>query len=182
MRSLTGWLTKCLPLVAWSGWLSNEGLPARVLARGWLERGRCTNDLKQECPRGPIHESWEVLMSVIIGVDPHKATHTVVAIDKAETEFARARVRATRKQVQQLLRWAEPLVERTWAVESAGGPVDDGPLTRARALAERGLDSKRILLGMKHRARSADRRSAGPPADHRRLDASAAGAAALVGQ
>jgi hypothetical protein len=49
-------------------------------------------------------------MSVIIGVDPHKATHTAVAIDRNEAELARARVRSTRKQVPQLLRWAEPLV------------------------------------------------------------------------
>ena len=60
-------------------------------------------------------------MSVIIGVDPHKATHTVVAIDRTEVELGRARVRATCKQVPQLLRWAEPLGERTWAIESAGG-------------------------------------------------------------
>jgi transposase len=60
-------------------------------------------------------------MSVIIGVDPHKATHTAVAIDRREVELARARVRATRKQVPQLLHWAEPLGARTWAIESAGG-------------------------------------------------------------
>jgi transposase len=60
-------------------------------------------------------------MPIIIGVDPHKATHTAVAIDRSEAELARARVRATRKQVLQLLRWAEPLGKRTWAVESAGG-------------------------------------------------------------
>ena len=50
-------------------------------------------------------------MSVIIGVDPHKATHTAVAIDRSESELARAKVRATRKQVPQLLRWAESLGE-----------------------------------------------------------------------
>src|ERR671910_3457415 len=66
-------------------------------------------------------ETREVLISVIIGVDPHKATHTAVAIDRTEAELARARVRATRKQVPQLLRWAEPLGDRTWAIESAGG-------------------------------------------------------------
>jgi transposase len=60
-------------------------------------------------------------MSVIIGVDPHKATHTAVAIDRSEVELARARVRATRTQIPQLLRWAEPLGERAWAIESAGG-------------------------------------------------------------
>jgi transposase len=60
-------------------------------------------------------------MAVIIGVDPHKATHTAVAIDRDEAELGRARVRATRKQVPQLLHWAGPLGERTWAIESAGG-------------------------------------------------------------
>lgn len=60
-------------------------------------------------------------MSVIIGVDPHKATHTAVAVDCNEVELARARVRATRKQVPELLSWAEPLGQRTWAIESAGG-------------------------------------------------------------
>ena len=60
-------------------------------------------------------------MAVIIGVDPHKATHTAVAIDHLESEVARVRVRATRRQVPQLLDWAEPLGEHTWAIESAGG-------------------------------------------------------------
>jgi len=60
-------------------------------------------------------------MSVIIGVDPHKATHTAVAIDGTEVEVARARVRATCQQVPQLLDWAASLGERTWAIESADG-------------------------------------------------------------
>jgi transposase len=60
-------------------------------------------------------------MNVIIGVDPHKATHTAVAIDSIENELGRTRVRATRKQVSQLLAWAEPLGARTWAIESAAG-------------------------------------------------------------
>jgi transposase len=60
-------------------------------------------------------------MSVIIGVDPHKATHTAVALGQAEVELGRVQVRATRRQVAQLLSWAEPFVDRTWAIESAGG-------------------------------------------------------------
>jgi transposase len=63
----------------------------------------------------------EELMTVIIGVDPHKASHTAVAISGDERELASVKVRATRKQVAQLLAWAEPFGERTWAVESAGG-------------------------------------------------------------
>jgi hypothetical protein len=66
-------------------------------------------------------ETMGVLMTVIIGVDPHKASHTAVAIDRSESELDRTRVRATRKQASQLLAWAEPLGKRTWAIESAGG-------------------------------------------------------------
>jgi transposase len=60
-------------------------------------------------------------MAVIIGVDPHKASHTAVAIDDREGEVNRTRVRATRKQATQLLAWAERFGQRTWAIESAGG-------------------------------------------------------------
>ena len=52
-------------------------------------------------------------MTVIIGVDPHKASHTAVAIGHDERELDRTRVRATRKQVPQLLAWAEALGART---------------------------------------------------------------------
>ena len=60
-------------------------------------------------------------MDVIIGVDPHKATHTAVAIDANETELGWRQVRATSRQVELLLGWAEPFRERTWAIESANG-------------------------------------------------------------
>lgn len=60
-------------------------------------------------------------MTVIIGVDPHKATHTAVAICRDERELASITVRATKNQATRLLSWAEPLGPRTWAIESAGG-------------------------------------------------------------
>jgi Transposase len=60
-------------------------------------------------------------MTVTIGIDPHKATHTAVAIDGDEAELASITIRATRRQTHQLLRWAEPVEQRTWAIESAGG-------------------------------------------------------------
>jgi transposase len=60
-------------------------------------------------------------MTVIIGIDPHKASHTAVAIDRDERSLAETRVRATCQQTEKLLAWAEPLGPRTWAVESAGG-------------------------------------------------------------
>jgi transposase len=60
-------------------------------------------------------------VSVMIGVDPHKGSHTAVAIDEGEAELAKLRVRASRRQVDQLLAWAAPFEPRTWAVASAGG-------------------------------------------------------------
>ena len=60
-------------------------------------------------------------MAVMIGVDPHKGSHTAVAIDGDETQLAAVTVRATRRQVSELLRWAARFEERTWAIESAGG-------------------------------------------------------------
>jgi transposase len=61
-------------------------------------------------------------MTVIIGVDPHKSTHTAVAIDGDERPLARVQLMADRCQVPRLVAWADPLgTERTWAVESAEG-------------------------------------------------------------
>jgi hypothetical protein len=61
-------------------------------------------------------------MSVIIGIDPHKATHTAVGIDRGEQPVATVQVAADRCQTQRLLAWAASFgCERTWAIESAGG-------------------------------------------------------------
>jgi transposase len=60
-------------------------------------------------------------VAVIIGVDPHKATHTAVVLSSAEHELARKKVRSGGHQAAHLLAWAEPFEARTWAVESAGG-------------------------------------------------------------
>ena len=60
-------------------------------------------------------------MSVIIGIDPHKALHAACAIDRTETQLAQLQVRTGARQLGQLLEWAEPFASRTWAIESAGG-------------------------------------------------------------
>ena len=58
---------------------------------------------------------------VIIGVDPHKGSHTAVALDGQENVLGQLRVRAAPGQVDQLRRWAAPWPQRTWAVEGARG-------------------------------------------------------------
>ena len=57
----------------------------------------------------------------MIGVDPHKASHTAVAISAAEQSLGQLRVRASAVQAERLLAWARAWPERTWAVEGAGG-------------------------------------------------------------
>jgi transposase len=60
-------------------------------------------------------------MAVMIGIDPHKASHTAVAIDNRERPLGEVRVRSSADQVRQLRSWAAKWPKRTWAVEGAGG-------------------------------------------------------------
>ena len=59
---------------------------------------------------------------VMIGIDPHKGSHTAVVLDRNEVELApvdgsrRARQTATG-----CCRWRRAVRARVWAVESAGG-------------------------------------------------------------
>jgi transposase len=57
----------------------------------------------------------------MIGVDPHKGSHTAVAIGEKEAPLGEVRVRASAAQAGRLVAWAAPWPERTWAVEGAGG-------------------------------------------------------------
>jgi transposase len=61
------------------------------------------------------------MAAVMIGVDPHKGSHTAVAIGAGEEPLGELRVRASAVQAQRLLAWAAAWPERVWAVEGAGG-------------------------------------------------------------
>ena len=61
------------------------------------------------------------MAAVMIGIDPHKASHTAVAIGGAEEPLGELRVRACAAQADRLVAWAADWPERTWAVEGAGG-------------------------------------------------------------
>lgn len=60
-------------------------------------------------------------MTVTIGIDPHKASHTAVAVDADEVMLDTTRLQASSDQVEELRRWAERFDDRVWAVESAHG-------------------------------------------------------------
>jgi transposase len=109
----------CLPP---AGWLPSEVLPGE---RTWpwcgsKEARRMI--FNQECPpRFLITVEGRTVMSVIIGIDPHKALHAASAIDRTETQLCELNVRTGPRQLAQLLEWAAPFPSRLWAIESAGG-------------------------------------------------------------
>ena len=59
------------------------------------------------------------MTAVMIGIDPHKASHTAVVISGAEEPLGELRVRASAAQAERLLAWAAAWPERTWAVGMA---------------------------------------------------------------
>ena len=61
-------------------------------------------------------------MKVLIGVDPHKASVAVAAVDEAGGELVeRANFPQNRAGLRSLERWAKRFPERRWAVENASG-------------------------------------------------------------
>ncbi len=59
---------------------------------------------------------------MIIGVDPHKNSHTATAVDPAtNTPVASLRVDASMAGYRELTRWAKQFSGRRWAVEGARG-------------------------------------------------------------
>ena len=61
------------------------------------------------------------MAEVMIGIDPHKSSHTAVAIGSGEQRLGELQVQACLAQADQLLGWAAAWPERAWAVEGAAG-------------------------------------------------------------
>src|SRR5829696_9140772 len=71
---------------------------------------------------GPTETEVRARMKVLIGVDPHKASLAVAAVDEASGEFLeRVAFPQDRTGLRHLERWARRFPERRWAVENAGG-------------------------------------------------------------
>jgi transposase len=59
---------------------------------------------------------------MIIGVDPHKSTHTATAVDpQTNRTVASVRIEASLADYRRLLRWAGQFDRRRWAIENAEG-------------------------------------------------------------
>jgi transposase len=61
------------------------------------------------------------MAGVMIGIDPHKGSHTAFVIDGREKQLGQLRVRASAQQAEALLDWAGRWRQRTWAIEGARG-------------------------------------------------------------
>ena len=57
-------------------------------------------------------------MAVMIGIDPHKRSHTAAALDREQRELRQLAVRAGRRQVVELLAWAD-----AYSAADVGGRV-----------------------------------------------------------
>src|SRR5215472_10130446 len=127
-RSPVGWLSYPLP-VALVAWLSNDVPACRGSRRGVAhKRGASAkrDPWNWACPPRSLpqvkdREEGVVMVAAMIGIDPHKASHTAVAIDPAEVPLGQLQVRACAAQAERLLGWAQAWPQRTWAVEGAGG-------------------------------------------------------------
>ncbi len=74
---------------------------------------------------------------ILIAVDPHKSSHTALAVDPAGRELGQLRVEA--RAHRRLLRWARPWPERRWAVEGARGlghGLSQGLLTEGESVVD----------------------------------------------
>ena|SRR5215212_7823562 len=60
-------------------------------------------------------------MEVLIGIDPHKATNALAAIDEGGKLLEYAVFSTNRAGLRSLIRWGKRFPERCWAVEGAGG-------------------------------------------------------------
>src|SRR5215211_3310572 len=138
--------------MAWSGQLpvasrrTPGGLTRVLSAAFWLARLRCVarrvpvRGLTQQRrdDKALAKEYLEVGLSaadpftrpnrkrpspmMLIGIDPHKSTHTATAIaPDAHHEVASIRIDATLREYRRMLTWARQWPQRRWAVENAEG-------------------------------------------------------------
>jgi transposase len=58
---------------------------------------------------------------ITIGIDPHKSSHTAVALDPTGATLGELRVAADRAMLERLAEWAARWPDRVWAIEGAAG-------------------------------------------------------------
>ena len=104
----------CVPPVPEAGGVAQKRCGSKTRSRNALRARRWY--------RGPTETEVRAPMKVLIGVDPHKASLAVAAVDEIAGELLeRAGFPQDRAGLRALERWAKRFPERRWAVENAGG-------------------------------------------------------------
>lgn len=68
------------------------------------------------------HDRKNPLTTIVVGVDPHKSTHTATALDSASnSDVGSLRIEASLAEYQRLIVWAKTWPERTRGIENADG-------------------------------------------------------------
>ena len=88
----------------------------------WNQKPEVGMSFARDDGESPTETEVRALMKVLIGVDPHKASLAVAAVDEATGELLeRASFPQDRAGLRSLERWAKRFSECRWAVENAGG-------------------------------------------------------------
>lgn len=112
---------KLLAVLTVRYWLAHSVPAGQSLPVAWLDRG-VTAFLELRLPAAGIPTDRRTERSmVIIGIDPHKASHTAVALDDQHQPLGRLRVDASRATLRTLQTWAKQWPDRRWAVEGTNG-------------------------------------------------------------
>jgi hypothetical protein len=103
--------------------LASRRYPARSDSKEvWNQKPEVGMSFARADGESPTETEVRALMKVLIGVDPHKASLAVAAVDEATGELLeRAAFPQDRAGLRSLERWAKRFSECRWAVENAGG-------------------------------------------------------------
>src|SRR5829696_7291524 len=106
-----------------SGWLLNSVPSWPAPAVVWLDRGMAiVLQVRVPTTARPVPATMGALAVITIGIDPHKASLTAVAVDASGTRLGRCRLLVHAGTLGQLLAWAAGWPSRRFAVEGAYGP------------------------------------------------------------
>jgi transposase len=103
--------------------LASRRYPARSDSKEvWNQKPEVGMSFARADGESPTETEVRALMKALIGVDPHKASLAVAAVDEATGELLEcASFPQDRAGLRSLERWAKRFSECRWAVENAGG-------------------------------------------------------------
>src|SRR5689334_11394907 len=88
-----------------------------------VARNRTEHSISSGLPAAAFSSGNRTRRSVmfVIGIDPHKGSHSAAVLDQQEQLVGEVRVRAGRRQCDELVEFAARFEPRCWAIEGATG-------------------------------------------------------------